>query len=324
MQRDLRVVENQEQLGLFGVQAREQPIESGKPGTPLENTLEAGAQLRPTPRRGVGFVVFEIAVKPPDEGADTLLGGALPLGEGVELMDEALGMHPAQAMPAEIEPAGVIADHRCRGQQTMRPDAAPQGAFGGEGDRVVTAFECGDAEPVEMPLPAEAVGEPGLSMAGEPGDCRPGEMMLAQIGEGLGIDHVILMTRPQEVEKVAPALREGGAEPGEMRVADLGAEAVLPLVARRGIVERDPGRARQPGPQHLARLAEKALLPGDQQPHHLTLGNCQAEAAQLLGQPRHRHLALVVLRHDKAPQLGAEMSRGPGRQRRHPRCGRGL
>jgi hypothetical protein len=43
MQRDLRVVENQEQFGLFGVEARKQPIEGGKAGLQLEDALEAGA-----------------------------------------------------------------------------------------------------------------------------------------------------------------------------------------------------------------------------------------------------------------------------------------
>ena len=187
----------------------------------------------------------------------------------------------------------------------MRLDAAPQGAFGGDAHGVVTAFQRGDAEPVEMRLPAQAIGEAAVEVAGEPGNRRRGEMMLAHIGQGLGVDHVILVTGAQQFEEVAPALRAGGAEPGEVCVADLGAEAVLRLVARRGIIHRDPGGARQAGAQHLARLAEKPVLPGDQQPHHLTLGDCQAEAAQLLDQPRHRHLSLVVLRHNKAPQLGA-------------------
>src|SRR5712691_10883406 len=317
VQWDLRVVEHQQQFGLFGVEAREQPIEAGKAGMPLEDTIEAGAQLGAPARRGVGFVSLEIAVKPPDERAHALLRRVLPLAKGVELVDQALGMHPAQAMPPEIELSGVIADNSCRGQETMRPDAAPQSALGGDTDRVVTARQRGNAEPVEMRLPAQAIGEAGLGMTAKPSDRRLGEMVPAHVGERLGIDRVIVVPRAQQFEEVAPALRTGSSEPGEMRVADLGAEAVPRLVAHRGIVDCDPGGARQPSPQHLARLAEKALLPADQQPHHLTLRDRQAEAAQLLDQPRHRHLSLVVLRQDKAPQLGAEMAGGPGRQRRH-------
>jgi hypothetical protein len=48
-------------------------------------------------------------------------------------------MHPAQAMRPEIELSGVIADHCCLGEETMPPDAAPQGALGGDADRGISA-----------------------------------------------------------------------------------------------------------------------------------------------------------------------------------------
>jgi len=146
-----------------------------------------------------------------------------------ELVNQALGMHPAQPMPAEIELPGVIADHRGRGQEAMRPNAAPQGALGGDRDRVVAARERGDAEPVEMRPPSQAIGEMGLGMAGEPGDHRRREMMLAQIIERRGIDRVILVAGPQQFEEVAPALRAGGAKPGEMRVAGRAVAPSIPL-----------------------------------------------------------------------------------------------
>ncbi len=85
------------------------------------------------------------------------------------------------------------------------------------------------------------------------------ERACAHIGERLGIDDVIAMAGPQQVEEVEAALRGGGAEPGEMRVADLGAEAVPGLVARAGVIHRDPGGARKSGAQHRARLGEVAL-----------------------------------------------------------------
>ena len=48
----------------------------------LEDTVETGAQLCPPPRRGVGFVGLEIAIEPPDEGAQPLLRRVLLVGEG--------------------------------------------------------------------------------------------------------------------------------------------------------------------------------------------------------------------------------------------------
>src|SRR5712691_9553598 len=68
VQRDLRVVENQQQLGLFGVQSGQQPIEGGKAGLPLEDMVEASAQILLSARRGRRFVILEIVVKTPDEG----------------------------------------------------------------------------------------------------------------------------------------------------------------------------------------------------------------------------------------------------------------
>src|ERR1700729_132703 len=61
------------------------------------------------------------------------------------------------------------------------------------------------------------------------------------------------MAGAQQAEKIEAALRGGGGEGGEMGVADLGAKAVIGLVARAGVVHRDPGRARQPGAQYIAR-----------------------------------------------------------------------
>jgi hypothetical protein len=40
-------------------------------------------------------VGLEIGVEPPDQRAHALLSGVLLVGEGVELVDQALGMDPA-------------------------------------------------------------------------------------------------------------------------------------------------------------------------------------------------------------------------------------
>jgi hypothetical protein len=53
---------------------------------------------------------------------------------------------------------------------------------------------------------------------------------LAHIGERLGIDDVIIVTGAQKREEVGAVLRGRRAEPCEVRVADLGTEAVLGFV----------------------------------------------------------------------------------------------
>ena len=139
---------------------------------------------------------------------------------------------------------------------------------------------------------------------------------MAQIGQRLGIDDVIAVAGAQQLEEIAAALRSGGAEPSEMRIADLGAEAVRGLVARAGVVHRDPGGVRKPGTEHIASLVQKAVLTVLQQTHELPLGNHDAECLQQPQQPRYRDLPLMVLSEHEAAQFRPEMPAEAGRQRR--------
>ena len=194
---------------------------------------------------GAPAIGLEIAVEPPDQRADAALGGALLVGEGVELVDQALGMDPAQGVVADIELAGVVADDHGVGQEAVRLDAAPQRPLGGDQDRIGSDLEGGDAEPVEMCAPGRLIGEEPVRMFGQAGDHRCGERALAHVGQRLGIDDVIVVAGAQQLQEIEAALRVCGAEPGEVRVADLRAEAVRGLVARAGVVHGDPGSASQ-------------------------------------------------------------------------------
>jgi hypothetical protein len=102
---------------------------------------------------------FEIAIEPPDQCARSALSRTLPIGEGIELVNEALGMDPAQAARANVELPGVIADDDGVGQEAMRLDAAPQGALGGDQDRIRVDLESRDAESVEVCGPGDLAGE---------------------------------------------------------------------------------------------------------------------------------------------------------------------
>ena len=81
------------------------------------------AQLT-SPPRGDLSIGLEIGVDPPDHRAKLLLRRALLISEGVEPMQEALGMHPVQGVGADIELACVVADDDGIAQQAMRCDAA--------------------------------------------------------------------------------------------------------------------------------------------------------------------------------------------------------
>jgi len=93
----------------------------------------------------------------------------------------------------------------------------------------------------------------------------------------------------------------------------------LRLLWRAGVVDRDPARCLEPGPQHIARLVLEQVLSADQQPDEVGLGHVDADRPDLLIQEaRYGHLALVVLCQHEAVQCGTEVTRHRGRQgRRH-------
>jgi len=102
----------------------------------------------------------------------------------------------------------------------------------------------------------------------------------AHVVQRRGVDHIVLETGAQELEEVETALGEGGRKPGEAVVADAGAGPVAVSMAGAGVVHRDPCRRLQAGPEHGPVLIEKAILPRGQQPHHLALGDVDAEVPQ--------------------------------------------
>ncbi len=89
------MIEHSQQFSLVGVQPGEQPIEGGEPSVPAEDAVEAGAQLAAATRCRVGSIRLQVGVEPPDQRADAPLRDTLRLGEGVKLVHQPLGMHPA-------------------------------------------------------------------------------------------------------------------------------------------------------------------------------------------------------------------------------------
>src|ERR1039458_2457979 len=123
------------------------------------------------------------------------------------------------------------------------------------------------------------------------------------------------MAGAQQFEKIEPALRLSGAEPGKMLVADLCADAIGALVTSAGVIHRNPGCTLEAGPKHVAGLIEKAVLAGDQQPPHLPLGDIDADGPQLRHQPWHRDLPLVILGQCGGARLATEMPDAASRER---------
>src|SRR5271166_1013482 len=103
-------LEHLEQFALVGAQAREQTVEGGEAGPAAEDAIEPRRQARLARRGGMAAPSLETAVVAPDQSADAALGGALGVGERIEFVNQTFGVDPAQAMRADIELAGVVAD----------------------------------------------------------------------------------------------------------------------------------------------------------------------------------------------------------------------
>ncbi len=79
------------------------------------------------------------------------------------------------------------------------------------------------------------------------------------------------------------------------------------------IVDADPARHRQAGPQHVACFIKEGALALVQQPNDLALRDRDADSPELGYQTRHGHLALVVLEQHEPTQLRPDMTGDAGR-----------
>src|SRR5690242_931944 len=70
VQRDLRVIEHHQQLGLVGVQPLKQAVEGGEARVPLEDTIEARTQFTASAWRRIEPVGLQIGIEPPDQSAN--------------------------------------------------------------------------------------------------------------------------------------------------------------------------------------------------------------------------------------------------------------
>ena len=105
---NLRPLEHAQQFVLVGEEALEEPVERGVSGSAFEDAVEAGSQFGGALWAGVGLERLELAIEPPDHLPGDFDGVALPIVGGNELVDEALGVDPAQSVLAEAELPGVV------------------------------------------------------------------------------------------------------------------------------------------------------------------------------------------------------------------------
>ena len=154
VQRDFGSVEHHQQLGLVGVEPREQAVEGDEAGLARKDAVEPRPQGNLALFGGRTTIGLKITVEVPDQLADAGLGGAVLRGEGIELVNQALGMNPAQTMLADIELTGVVADDHGVGEEAVCLDAAPQRRLGGDHRGVRIDLERRDAERFEVGVQA--------------------------------------------------------------------------------------------------------------------------------------------------------------------------
>src|SRR5258708_24218656 len=118
-------MERPEQFVFVGMEPSEQAVEGDEAGLGREDAIKPCRQGGLALLGGMLAIGFESAIEPPDQSTGLALGDALLIREGVELVNEALGMDPAQAVLTDIELSGVIADNDGVGQKAVRLHAAP-------------------------------------------------------------------------------------------------------------------------------------------------------------------------------------------------------
>ena len=167
---NLGPVEDHEQFGPVGMQPFQQPVEHNKAGALLENGVKAQAQVKGAAGRGLALVAEKIAVQSPDQSPDFFLRPPVVVGYGRELVDQPLGMNPAQDMMSDIELAGIVAGDDAVAQKTMRLDRPPKGSFSGDFHWLGHDSEPCNAEALQMRRPCGGIGKMLAGMGGKLGN----------------------------------------------------------------------------------------------------------------------------------------------------------
>jgi hypothetical protein len=160
-----------------------------------------------------------------------------------------------------------------------------------------------DAEAVEIRRPIVT----GKQVRLQPLDQRRLQPLLVQVAQGDVVQRIGRLAVMQMGQEANTALVVGAAEPAEGRAADDGDVAVLALVGRAGVVDRDGRTDFQARFEQAGLLGREGLLARRQQGIDLTERDVEAPFAQLLVQLRLRDVAVVVLVQNEGTQARTEM-----------------
>ena len=130
---NLGTLEPAQEFVLVGVKALVEPVEGRVSGSAFEDAVEAGSQFDRALRVGGELEHLALTIEPPDHQPRAFDGAA---GHW-SLVDEALGVDPAQGVVADAELSGVVGKDDGAGEPILSADRAPQRGFAGcaHGDR---------------------------------------------------------------------------------------------------------------------------------------------------------------------------------------------
>ena len=95
----------------------------------------------------------------PAQSPDFFLRPLVVLGKDRELVDQSLGVNPAQTVMSDIELVGIVAGDDSVAQEAMRLDRTSQGSFSGNFYRIGRDSEPRDAKALQMRRPCGCIGK---------------------------------------------------------------------------------------------------------------------------------------------------------------------
>ncbi|WP_261330486.1 hypothetical protein [Rhizobium leguminosarum] len=235
-----------------------------------------------------------------------------------QLVQQPLGVDPAQRMGADAELSGIVGhDHRIA-DQTMMADGAPDAGLGKRADYflVEDVDTIGGQILEKRNLIGKAPRFTCLQMRQKGGV----HLTVFQKGEGGIVENIILIVAAQQGQKVQPRLRQRRAEGGEMFASDLCRMEIAIGMTGASVVDRDKGSRDQACMQHGGVLGMKAVQPLRQRPDDLAFGNLDTDIVQQGRQSLRRDLPMAMKHQAEATQTGAVAALYPCWQRCNDRA----
>jgi len=232
--------------------------------------------------------------------------------------------YSAQRMCTNPKLPGIVGDDHRVSNQAMMADGAPYAGLRKWPKRL--RVEDVDAMFGEMLEEGHPVGKPQRFMGVQPGNKGRVDLPVFQQRKSGVVENIVLIVAAQQGEEVQPRLRGRRAKGCEMLAADMRRMKIAVGVTGTGVVDRHIGRRDEAGVEDGGIFRMKAIQPFCQKPHHLALGDLDADVVEQRRHSLRRDLPMRVQHQTKPSQIGSKASSYPRRQlccdgvslRRHP------